>query len=339
MMDLSKAVGSKCPLCGERMEANISVHSVTRDHIIPKSHGGKSTEGNIRYVCRACNLTRGAAKQSDLTDLLVGTLSRLGQRGAHIQWKECKEASGGHVALSNGASRTLILLMRSRIWNTLCILSNMSESDSALFKTEFERVYAIQQGYKREQLVMYTLTGGGTLPCSEADTTRLVESAEKALRKERYLEEFGQEEVGPLHEEEDESTMSDSEVLDSVVNSVVESLEDKDKEAATDQSMLDSFSNDPVVSYTLVINEDDEAAVFLLSTCGKLKVVRLDKLTLSVKELPMFARLISAAFPMWSVERPSITVENQSTVSVQRVTYSGGSFYMYGCDDIYFSSL
>jgi len=45
--------GAVCFECG-------SVDDLTLDHIVPFSHGGEHTVGNLRVLCRRCNSARGA---------------------------------------------------------------------------------------------------------------------------------------------------------------------------------------------------------------------------------------------------------------------------------------
>jgi len=47
-----------CAYCGKR----VAPDELTMDHIVPISRGGKSTKGNVRPVCKACN----TAKKSSL---------------------------------------------------------------------------------------------------------------------------------------------------------------------------------------------------------------------------------------------------------------------------------
>lgn len=47
-----------CAYCGKR----VAPGELTMDHIVPISRGGKSTKGNVRPVCKACN----TAKKSSL---------------------------------------------------------------------------------------------------------------------------------------------------------------------------------------------------------------------------------------------------------------------------------
>jgi len=45
-----------CPYCLKPM----SPKEMTRDHVIPKSRGGKTEESNIIIVCKRCNQEKGA---------------------------------------------------------------------------------------------------------------------------------------------------------------------------------------------------------------------------------------------------------------------------------------
>lgn len=56
------AKAKNCHYCGEEMA---SAHwglpnSATREHIVPKSFGGRSAEFNIVIVCQRCNSKRGS---------------------------------------------------------------------------------------------------------------------------------------------------------------------------------------------------------------------------------------------------------------------------------------
>lgn len=42
-------VGKPCPYCGAEME------TPDADHIVPQAQGGKTTVGNIMFICRPCN--------------------------------------------------------------------------------------------------------------------------------------------------------------------------------------------------------------------------------------------------------------------------------------------
>ena len=51
-VDVTKRANNCCELCG-------SVHALEFDHITPYSQGGSSSMGNIRLLCRNCNLREG----------------------------------------------------------------------------------------------------------------------------------------------------------------------------------------------------------------------------------------------------------------------------------------
>lgn len=44
-----------CQLCG----AKPSIHLLTLDHVVPRSHGGKTTWKNITTACKSCNSKKG----------------------------------------------------------------------------------------------------------------------------------------------------------------------------------------------------------------------------------------------------------------------------------------
>ncbi len=49
----------KCPLCGVFMTGKaFRPNSKELDHIVPRCMGGTHTHGNVRIICRACNLKR-----------------------------------------------------------------------------------------------------------------------------------------------------------------------------------------------------------------------------------------------------------------------------------------
>jgi len=55
--DKSKAVkdGRRCPSCGHHFEGHPeSPYRPTRDHIVPRSQGGKG-HGNYQLLCAVCN--------------------------------------------------------------------------------------------------------------------------------------------------------------------------------------------------------------------------------------------------------------------------------------------
>jgi 5-methylcytosine-specific restriction endonuclease McrA len=47
--------GKSCRYCGKR----ISLNSMTKDHIIPKSKGGRNTYDNLICCCETCNKIKG----------------------------------------------------------------------------------------------------------------------------------------------------------------------------------------------------------------------------------------------------------------------------------------
>jgi len=54
IQEVTDASGGICPYCGESFEDG---HV---DHVIPVSRGGGNDRANLRYVCTACNLSKGA---------------------------------------------------------------------------------------------------------------------------------------------------------------------------------------------------------------------------------------------------------------------------------------
>ena len=53
---LARLAITRSPVC----EACGSEHELTADHVIPVAHGGCTTLGNYRVLCRTCNSRRGA---------------------------------------------------------------------------------------------------------------------------------------------------------------------------------------------------------------------------------------------------------------------------------------
>ena len=54
-----RAKAKRCPLCRVKLaDVPYLSHSKELDHVIPKGAGGTHTIGNVRIICRACNLAR-----------------------------------------------------------------------------------------------------------------------------------------------------------------------------------------------------------------------------------------------------------------------------------------
>lgn len=54
-----RAKAKRCPLCRVKLtDKPYLPHSKELDHIIPKGAGGTHTIGNVRIICRTCNITR-----------------------------------------------------------------------------------------------------------------------------------------------------------------------------------------------------------------------------------------------------------------------------------------
>lgn len=50
---------SRCPICQVKMtDEPYLPHSKETDHIVPRNAGGTHTMGNLRVICRECNLAR-----------------------------------------------------------------------------------------------------------------------------------------------------------------------------------------------------------------------------------------------------------------------------------------
>jgi hypothetical protein len=62
---MAESGARRCPYCGRAIRGwETGAHNewaATRDHIFPKAWGGANTADNIRIVCNACNVLRGAA--------------------------------------------------------------------------------------------------------------------------------------------------------------------------------------------------------------------------------------------------------------------------------------
>jgi len=66
--------GWKCCFCGD----SLTLETATRDHIIPRSKGGKGTFENLRAACAPCNWSRGDgdAPKPKLRAKIVASLER-----------------------------------------------------------------------------------------------------------------------------------------------------------------------------------------------------------------------------------------------------------------------
>lgn len=54
-----RAKAKRCPICTVKLtDAPYLPHSKELDHIIPRCAGGTHTIGNVRIICRSCNLAR-----------------------------------------------------------------------------------------------------------------------------------------------------------------------------------------------------------------------------------------------------------------------------------------
>lgn len=66
-----------CRYCG-------TVKGLTKDHIIPKSRGGKNSKNNYQVLCEFCNKNK-----SNLTDFEVAaTFRAIKERGVWYVWEE-----------------------------------------------------------------------------------------------------------------------------------------------------------------------------------------------------------------------------------------------------------
>lgn len=55
--------GGKCHYCG-------CGHSITFDHIVPKSKGGSNSESNLVCACRPCNSSKGTKDYDEFKEWL-----------------------------------------------------------------------------------------------------------------------------------------------------------------------------------------------------------------------------------------------------------------------------
>lgn len=62
--------GYKCGYCA----CELTRQTVTRDHIIPRAHGGKTTDDNLVACCRDCNQQKGDLTLEEFRDRHFGDM-------------------------------------------------------------------------------------------------------------------------------------------------------------------------------------------------------------------------------------------------------------------------
>ena len=91
------AARTYCPLCRRRMvDAHHHPRAKHIDHIIPIAAGGTHTRGNIRVICRSCNLTR-PIDGSDVVGQVTLWAQLPGGANNHQQDGSAKEIGRAHV--------------------------------------------------------------------------------------------------------------------------------------------------------------------------------------------------------------------------------------------------
>lgn len=67
--DILARDGFRCQICGASQEDEVKLHV---DHIIPVSKGGKTVPENLRTLCDACNIGKGAKIEAPMSDRVAG---------------------------------------------------------------------------------------------------------------------------------------------------------------------------------------------------------------------------------------------------------------------------
>lgn len=57
--ELIERDGGRCHMCGGQVDARSDARRPTRDHVVPKSKGGRGTDDNIRLAHWRCNQLKG----------------------------------------------------------------------------------------------------------------------------------------------------------------------------------------------------------------------------------------------------------------------------------------
>ena len=73
LRDLFRRDKGRCHLCGRRVER----WQATRDHLVPRSRGGKNGKLNVRLAHLDCNQARGSAELAPEQLRVTGRMRRL----------------------------------------------------------------------------------------------------------------------------------------------------------------------------------------------------------------------------------------------------------------------
>lgn len=65
---LLQQTGYRCGYCG----CELTRQTVTRDHIVPRAHGGGTTDSNLIAACRDCNQRKGDLEVETFRELYFG---------------------------------------------------------------------------------------------------------------------------------------------------------------------------------------------------------------------------------------------------------------------------
>lgn len=65
---LLQQTGGRCGYCA----CELTRQTVTRDHIIPRAHGGRTTDDNLIAACQECNQRKGDLEVETFRDLYFG---------------------------------------------------------------------------------------------------------------------------------------------------------------------------------------------------------------------------------------------------------------------------
>lgn len=65
---LLQQTGYRCGYCA----CELTRQTVTRDHVVPRAHGGRTTDDNLLASCRDCNQRKGDMDVEDFRALYFG---------------------------------------------------------------------------------------------------------------------------------------------------------------------------------------------------------------------------------------------------------------------------
>ena len=65
---LLQQTGYRCGYCG----CELTRQTVTRDHIVPRAHGGRTTDDNLIAACQGCNQRKGDLEVETFRELYFG---------------------------------------------------------------------------------------------------------------------------------------------------------------------------------------------------------------------------------------------------------------------------